>query len=144
MNEMTLLSRHRILNNSPGGLRPSTIPLVCWGSPQYLRLVTPRSLGSKFHHLRASCNLPANILSCFWSVTLMERQSSTTAFVDERDWVLALSTWEKMCRTVTDLGISLSAQWQHGVNIKHWSFPLLHKHMCLTFFRKFHRVAYQG
>ena len=94
---MTLLSRHRILNNSPGGLRPSTIPLVCWGSPQYLRLITPRSLGSKFHHLRASCNMPANILSCFWSVTLMERQSSTTAFVDERDWVLALSTWERKC-----------------------------------------------
>ena len=92
---MTLLSRHRILNNSPGGLRPNTLPLVCWGSPKYLRLMTPRSLGSKFHHLRASCNLLTNVLSCFWSVTLMERQSSTKAFGDERDWVLALSTWER-------------------------------------------------
>ena len=92
---MTLLSRHMILNNSPGGLRPSTLPLVYWGSPQYLRLMTPRSLGSKFHHLRASCNLLTNVLSCFWSVTLMERQSSTKAFGDERDWVLALSTWER-------------------------------------------------
>ena len=27
MNEMTLLSRHRIRNSSPGGLRPSTLPL---------------------------------------------------------------------------------------------------------------------
>ena len=50
----------------------------------------------------------------------------------------------KPCRTVTDLGISLSAQWQHGVNIKHWSVPLLHQHRCLTFFTKFQLVAYQG
>ena len=41
-------------------------------------------------------------------------------------------------------GISLSAQWQHGGNIKHWSVPLLHQHMCLTFFSKFQHVAYQG
>ena len=27
MNEMTLSSRHRIQNSSPGGLRPSTLPL---------------------------------------------------------------------------------------------------------------------
>ena len=27
MNEMTLSSRHRIRNSSPGGLRPSTLPL---------------------------------------------------------------------------------------------------------------------
>ena len=51
---------------------------------------------------------------------------------------------KKPCRTVTDLGISLSAQWQHGVNIKHWSVPLLHQHRCLTFFTKFQLVAYQG
>ena len=30
MNEMTLSSRHRIRNSSPGGLRPSTLPL-CHG-----------------------------------------------------------------------------------------------------------------
>ena len=68
MNEMTLPSRHRILRSSPGGLRPSTIPLDRGGSPQYLRLMTPRSLGSKFHHLRTFCNLPAKVgdlLSCF-------------------------------------------------------------------------------
>ena len=35
MIEMTLPSRHRILNSSPGGLRPSTLPLGHGGSPQY-------------------------------------------------------------------------------------------------------------
>ena len=35
MNEMTLSSRHRIRNSSPGGLRPSTLPLGHGGSPQY-------------------------------------------------------------------------------------------------------------
>ena len=35
MIEMTLSSRHRIRNLSPGGLRPSTLPLGHWGSPQY-------------------------------------------------------------------------------------------------------------
>ena len=32
---MTLSSRHRIRNSSPGGLRPSTLPLGHRGSPQY-------------------------------------------------------------------------------------------------------------
>ena len=32
---MTLSSRHRIRNLSPGGLRPSTLPLGHGGSPQY-------------------------------------------------------------------------------------------------------------
>ena len=32
---MTLSSRHRIQNLSPGGLRPSTLPLGHGGSPQY-------------------------------------------------------------------------------------------------------------
>ena len=32
---MTLPSRHRIRNSSPGGLRPSTLPLGHGGSPQY-------------------------------------------------------------------------------------------------------------
>ena len=32
---MTLSSRHRIWNSSPGGLRPSTLPLGHGGSPQY-------------------------------------------------------------------------------------------------------------
>ena len=32
---MTLSSRHRIWNLSPGGLRPSTLPLGHGGSPQY-------------------------------------------------------------------------------------------------------------
>ena len=36
MIEMTLSSRHRIRNSSPGGLRPSTLPLGHGGSPQYL------------------------------------------------------------------------------------------------------------
>ena len=35
MNAMTLSSRHRIRNSSPGGLRPSTLLLVHGGSPQY-------------------------------------------------------------------------------------------------------------
>ena len=35
MSEMTLLSRHRIRNSSPGGLRPSTLPLGHGDSPQY-------------------------------------------------------------------------------------------------------------
>ena len=35
MNEMTLSSRHRIRKSSPGGLRPSTLPLGHGGSPQY-------------------------------------------------------------------------------------------------------------
>ena len=35
MNEMTLSSRHRIQNSSPGGLRPSTLPLGHGGSRQY-------------------------------------------------------------------------------------------------------------
>ena len=33
MIEMTLSSRHRIRNSSPGGLRPSTLPLGHGGSP---------------------------------------------------------------------------------------------------------------
>ena len=32
---MTLSTRHRIRNSSPGGLRPSTLPLGHGGSPQY-------------------------------------------------------------------------------------------------------------
>ena len=32
---MTLSSKHRIRNSSPGGLRPSTLPLGHGGSPQY-------------------------------------------------------------------------------------------------------------
>ena len=36
MIEMALSSRHRIQNPSPGGLRPSTLPLGHGGSPQYL------------------------------------------------------------------------------------------------------------
>ena len=32
---MTLSSRHRIRNSSPGGLKPSTLPLGHGGSPQY-------------------------------------------------------------------------------------------------------------
>ena len=35
MIEMTLYSRHRIQNSSPGGLRPSTLPHGHGGSPQY-------------------------------------------------------------------------------------------------------------
>ena len=35
MIEMTLSSRHRIRNSSPGGLRPSTLPLGHGGYPQY-------------------------------------------------------------------------------------------------------------
>ena len=35
MIEMTLSSRHRIQNSSPGGLRPSTLPLGHGGSPKY-------------------------------------------------------------------------------------------------------------
>ena len=35
MIEMTLSSRHRIRNSSPGGLRPSTLPFGHGGSPQY-------------------------------------------------------------------------------------------------------------
>ena len=35
MIEMTLSSRHRIRNSSPGGLRPNTLPLGHRGSPQY-------------------------------------------------------------------------------------------------------------
>ena len=35
MIEMTLSSRHMIRNSSPGGLRPSTLPLGHGGSPQY-------------------------------------------------------------------------------------------------------------
>ena len=34
MNEMTLSSRHRIRNSSPGGLRSSTLPLGHGGSPR--------------------------------------------------------------------------------------------------------------
>ena len=33
MNEMTLFSRHRTRNSSPGGLRPSTLHLGHGGSP---------------------------------------------------------------------------------------------------------------
>ena len=33
--EMTLSSRHKIRNSSPGGLTPSTLPLGHGGSPQY-------------------------------------------------------------------------------------------------------------
>ena len=35
MIEMTLSSRDQIRNSSPGGLRPSTLPLGHGGSPQY-------------------------------------------------------------------------------------------------------------
>ena len=40
---MTLSSRHRIRNSSPGGLRPSTLPLGHGGSPQYW-IIGPRSI----------------------------------------------------------------------------------------------------
>ena len=212
---MTLPSRHRILNSCPGGLRSSTIPLGRGGSPQYLRLMTPKSLGSKFHHLRTSCNLSAkvgDVLSCFWSVTLTERQPSTKALetsatimeiqvyirreggggqgiqcrrffaTDVVPVHLTIYSLSRLIRKMSDIypsshfvwhpvppvpwcnfnagilpflhgketvshcdrpGISLWAQWQHCGNIKHWSVPLLHQHMCLTFFSKFQHVVYQ-
>ena len=34
--------RHRIRNSNPGGLRPSTLPLGHWGSPQYLIFTSER------------------------------------------------------------------------------------------------------
>ena len=36
MNEITPLSRHKIQNSRPGGLRPSPLLLGHGGSPQYL------------------------------------------------------------------------------------------------------------
>ena len=42
MNEMTLPSRHRMRNSSPGGLRPSTLPLGHGGFPQYILFTTER------------------------------------------------------------------------------------------------------
>ena len=36
MNEMTLSSRHSIRNSSPGGLRPSTLPLGHVGPPPHV------------------------------------------------------------------------------------------------------------
>ena len=40
MNEMTLSTRHRIRNLSPGCLRPNTLPLGRGGSPKYWIIVT--------------------------------------------------------------------------------------------------------
>ena len=42
MNEVTLPSRHRIRNSSPGGLRPSTLSLAHRGSPQYYIFTSER------------------------------------------------------------------------------------------------------
>ena len=42
MIEMTLSSRHRIRNSSPGGLRPSTLPLGHGGSPVLTTTLGPR------------------------------------------------------------------------------------------------------
>ena len=42
MNEMTLSSRHRIRNSSPGGMRSSTLPLGHWGFPQYWIITSER------------------------------------------------------------------------------------------------------
>ena len=42
MNEMTLPSRHRHRNSSPGGVRPSTLPLSHRSSPQYLIFTSER------------------------------------------------------------------------------------------------------
>ena len=197
---MTLPSRHRIQKSSPGGLRPSTIPLGRGGSPQYLRLMTPRSLESKFHHVRTFCNLPAKVgdlLSCFWFVTYGARAfhiwrrarrlwRSRLIFVggggqgiqcrrffamDVVPVQLTIYSLSRLIRKISDLYPSshflwhhfppvphlvqeywgffnagtlpfphgkeivshcdrpwhfLSAQWQHGVNIKHWSVPLPH------------------
>ena len=44
MNEMTLPSRHRIRNSSPGGLRPSTLPLGHWRSPQNIFFTSKRGV----------------------------------------------------------------------------------------------------
>ena len=70
MIEMTLSSRHRIRNSSPGGLRPSTLPLGQWRLPKILTFTRgwggnifvsfkpprpgtePRGSGAN-HHLRA-------------------------------------------------------------------------------------------
>ena len=74
MNEMMLPSRHRNLEFDTG-IRA----LAIWGRARYhsvaevphniyltLRLMTPRSLGSKFHHLQTSCNLPAKVQAMSW------------------------------------------------------------------------------
>ena len=42
VNEMTLPFRHRIRNSSPGGLRPSTLPLGHGGSPHYCIFTSER------------------------------------------------------------------------------------------------------
>ena len=42
MNEMPLPSRYRIRNSSPGGLRPSTLPLCHGGCPQYWIITSER------------------------------------------------------------------------------------------------------
>ena len=47
MSEMTLPSRHRIRNSSPGGPRPSTLPLVHGGSSEYLIFTSERGAGNE-------------------------------------------------------------------------------------------------
>ena len=48
MNEMTVPSRHRIRNSSPGDLRPSALPLGHGGSPQYWIFTSERGRNSLF------------------------------------------------------------------------------------------------
>ena len=60
MNEMTLSSRHRIRNSSPGGLRPSTLPLGHGNPPQTVESYTyfyHGNFGIDLQTTRRACNV---------------------------------------------------------------------------------------
>ena len=75
MKGMTLSSRHRIRNSSPGGLRPSTLPLGHGGSPQYWLSHEPGTLAWKAAVLATTLEPPPSKVKVWsresiWRITL--------------------------------------------------------------------------
>ena len=98
MKEMTLPSRHRIRNSSPGGLRPSMLPLYHRGSPQYQIFTSERGRNILFlWNCRPDCG------SNPWSQTFQGSISVSVKshlvnvlifFLDLRDtWWIETARW---------------------------------------------------
>ena len=122
MIKMTLSSRHMIRNSSPGGLRPSTLPLDHEGSPQYWLShldgeetffvsfkpprpgTEPRTLGWKAAVLTTTLRAPALLVWDLYSA--VKRQTTVTAhFKVTAVWCL-MTVWRCLSTLPTQTAVT--------------------------------------
>ena len=101
MNEMTLPSRYRKFESWRSEAEHDTTR--SWRLPTIsIRLMTPRSSGSKFHHLRTSCNLPAKV-GRYLELLLTSDTYGATSF-HKSIWRRARRLWRSMFISVAGGG----------------------------------------